>query len=147
MLPWGRRRPARHVRCATKAVAFERSMMDFTIRPGWYLIEQTEMGCWATEWSEDPRTEFGLQLSEPDSGADDRTERKSSDRYVKHVRRRTARWTSSFVHEGKYDDGQSAFQRRLRGVRSTRGSVARTTAVVPGFAKARATSIVPRGVV
>jgi uncharacterized protein YndB with AHSA1/START domain len=58
-----------------RAFAFECSMMDFHYSTWGYRIEPTETGCRVTEWSEDLRPEFAVEMSKQISGVDDRAER------------------------------------------------------------------------
>lgn len=58
-----------------RAFAFECSMMDFHYSTWGYRIEPTETGCRVTEWNEDLRPEFALELSRNISGVEDRTAR------------------------------------------------------------------------
>ncbi|HEY2428833.1 MAG TPA: SRPBCC family protein [Acidimicrobiales bacterium] len=58
-----------------RAFAFECSMSDFHYSTWGYRIEPTDAGCRVTEWNEDLRPEFAIELSKKISGIDDRTER------------------------------------------------------------------------
>lgn len=58
-----------------RAFAFECSMYDFHYSTWGYRIEPTASGCRVTEWSEDLRPDFAIELSVKISGVTDRAER------------------------------------------------------------------------
>lgn len=55
--------------------AFECSMFDVHYATWGYRIEPTDSGCRVTEWSDDLRPEYALEMSKEMSGVDDREAR------------------------------------------------------------------------
>jgi uncharacterized protein YndB with AHSA1/START domain len=58
-----------------RAFAFECSMYDVHYSTWGYRIEPTASGCRVTEWSDDLRPDFAIELSTQISGISDRAER------------------------------------------------------------------------